>query len=155
MRSERPTCSCYSHSTLAFKPNWIKLINRLGRKSTPAAAAPTYAWPRVKLLCGIDKTSRWIRSKRSTCSCCSLGTLAPQAKPHQTDRYIRSENHTNSSSSHGHTEGHKKGQMEGHLEEHIEKDTHMEIIYTRSGNTHGGDIHIYQAIQAKCLERRR
>ena len=109
MTSERPTCSCYSHGTLVLKPNCIKLNNRLGRKTTPAAAAPTYTCPRAKLICGIDKTGRWFRSKRSTCSCYSHGTLAPQAKLHQTNRYIRSENHTCSSSSHGYTGGTRRG----------------------------------------------
>ena len=101
MTSKRPTCSCYSHGTLVFKPNCIKLTNRLGRKTTPAAAAPTYTCPRAKLICGIDETGRWFRLKRSTCSYCSYGTLAPRAKRHQTDQYIRSENHTCSSSSQG------------------------------------------------------
>lgn len=43
------------HGTLALKPNLINLMNRLGQKTTPAAAAPPYASPRVKLLCGIDQ----------------------------------------------------------------------------------------------------
>ena len=29
------------------------------------------------------------------------------------------------------------------MEEHIEKDTHLEMMYTRSGNIYGEDIHIY------------
>ena len=106
---EKSTSGCYSHGTLAFKPNCIKLINRLGRKSTLAAANPTNICPRAKMICGIDKTGRWIRSKRSTYSCCSHGTLTPQAKLHQTDRYFRSEHYTCNSSSHRHTGGSQRG----------------------------------------------
>ena len=39
------------------------------------------------------------------------------------------------------TEGHRKGHTEGHPEEHIEKDPHMEVMYTRSGHTHGGNTY--------------
>ena len=115
MTSERPTCSCYSHGTLVrlslsqTASNCIRLTDRLGRKTTPAAAALTYTCPQAKPICGIDKTGRWFKSKRSTCSCSSHGRLAPQAKLHQTDRYIRSENHTCGSSSHRHTGGTRRG----------------------------------------------
>ena len=43
----------------------------------------------------------------------------------------------------GNTEGHRKRRIEGQMEEYVEKDTHMEMIYARSGITHGGDLHIY------------
>ncbi len=138
MTSERPTCSCYSHDTLVLKLNCIKLTNRLGRKTTPAAAAPTYTCPRAKLICGIDKTGRWFRSKSSTCSCCSHSTLAPRVKLYQTDRYIRSENHTCSSSSHGYTEGHTEGHTKTHRRRGKHGETWRDIKRLLGRNTHNG-----------------
>lgn len=128
--SLKPTSSCYSH------PNCIKLTNGLGRKTTPAATAPTYTCPRAKLICGIDKTSRWFRSKKSTCSCCSHGTLASRAKLHQTNRYIRSETHTCSSSSHGYMEGTRRG-IQRHTDGEGSMERHGEIYKNVTGrNTH-------------------
>ena len=159
MRTEWPTCSCYSKGTLALKPNYVKLINRLGRKTTPAADAPTYTCPRVKLLPEIDKTGRWIRSKRSTCSCCSQGTLSPQAKLHQTDRYIRSKNSTCRSSSHEHTEEHTERPTDGHAKGHT--DGHRRTYwkgYTWRRSINGVEIHTeetYTHTEGTHMEGRR